>query len=385
MKGFFNRTTAAFRRKTLTATLFMLCAFMAQAQTSTAQRELVTPATPFFMPHFYVGVQAGGAYDIGEAKFADLLSPALQATVGYQFTPLLGARFGLSGLWARNRYAYPEAKYQWNFVQPAVDVQLNLTNLIMGWNPDRPFDVNAFLGAGVAYEFNNDDAEKADQRFGIDFQKLWRDSRWSPAVRGGLNADYWLTDKIALGFEANANMMPDHFKSKRGKKDNRDWHFNALVGVKIFLGPRYGITEPVYREVQVVTPVVEKRRLFQDDDAIALMEVVQFELNKSIIRSSEYDKIIRVAQYLNSHPESHVELTGFADKLTGNADINQRLSVERAQAVSQFLIDRGIDRSRISKYAKGDRVQPFEVNEDNRATICIVIEEGLKKEITEEE
>ena len=53
----------------------------------------------------------------------------------------------------------------------------------------------------------------------------------------------------------------------------------------------------------------------------------------------------------------------------------------RAQAVSQFLIDRGISAQRISKYAKGDRVQPFAVNEDNRVTICLVIEEDLKKEV----
>ena len=68
-------------------------------------------------------------------------------------------------------------------------------------------------------------------------------------------------------------------------------------------------------------------------------------------------------------------------ELTGNATINQRLSVERAQAVAQFLVNRGISRDRISKYAKGDRVQPFSVNEDNRVTICIVIEEGLKKQV----
>jgi outer membrane protein OmpA-like peptidoglycan-associated protein len=120
---------------------------------------------------------------------------------------------------------------------------------------------------------------------------------------------------------------------------------------------------------------------FQDDDAIAMTENVQFELNKSIIRESEHEKIIRVARYLINHPQSHVELTGFADKLTGNATINQRLSVERAQAVAQFLVNRGISRDRISKYAKGDRVQPFSVNEDNRVTICIVIEEGLKKQV----
>jgi outer membrane protein OmpA-like peptidoglycan-associated protein len=202
-------------------------------------------------------------------------------------------------------------------------------------------------------------------------------------VRAGVSGEYKLTEDLALTVEVNGNMLPDHFNSKRGKNDNRDWHFNALVGVRFNLGPSRGRTEAVYREIPVVQPEEKpaKDPRFQDDDAIAMTENVQFELNKSIIRESEFEKIIRVARYLINHPHSHVELTGFADKLTGNASINQRLSVERAQAVAQFLVNHGISRDRISKYAKGDRVQPFRVNEDNRVTICIVIEEGLKKQV----
>ena len=371
-------------RKSFIVLVLLFASIMSvNAQSGTVKRELVSPAVDFFVPHWKLGIQAGAAYDVGEAKFTDLISPALQLSAGYHFNEFLAARLGVSGLWAKNRYAYPEAKYKWNFVQPAVDLQADLTNIIGGWNPERLFTVYAFLGVGVAFEFNNDDAEKADERFGIDFQKLWKDNRWSPAIRGGLGADYQLTENIALGLEANANMMPDHFNSKKGKHDNRDWHFNALVGLKINLGPTHGRTEAQYREIVEPAPVVvEKPKQFQDDDAVALTEYVQFELNKSVIRSSQYQKIIRVAQYLSTHPDSHVELTGFADKLTGTPTINQRLSQERAAAVAQFLMDRGIDRSRISKYAKGDRVQPFAVNEDNRVTICIVIEEGLKKEVS---
>ena len=349
-------------------------------------RELVAPAIDFFVPHWYITVQAGGAYDIGEAKFRDLLSPSLQATIGYEFNEFVGARLGVSGLWARNDYAYPEASYKWNFVQPALDVKANLTNIFFGRDIERVFDIYAFLGGGVALSYNNDDAEKADKRFGIDFQKLWTGHRWNPVVRGGVGADFWLNDDIALSIEGNINMLPDHFNSKLGKHDNRDWHINALAGLRINLGPSYGITEPQYREIPQPVPVVkpeEPKKVLQDDDMVAITEFVQFEINKSIIRSSEYAKIMRVAQYLNTHPQAHVELTGFADKLTGNATINQRLSVERAQAVAQFLSDRGINSSRISRYAKGDRVQPFVVNEDNRVTICIVIDEGLTKEVQE--
>jgi len=353
-------------------------------QGSVVRRELAAPAKDFFVPHWYVSLQGGGAYDVGETKFTDLLSPALQLTVGYEFNEYVGARLGASGLWARNSYANPREDYKWNFVQPALDLKANLTNIFFGRDIERVVDVYAFLGGGVAISFNNDDAERANERLNIDFQKLWHGSRWNPVVRGGLTADFWMNDNWAISVEANANMLPDHFNSKRGKGDNRDWHFNALIGLRYNLSRSYGILEPQYRDVpQPVAPVEEmpQKKYFQDDDAVVIEEHVMFELNKSVIRPSEYAKIQRVTDYLVSHPKAHVELTGFADRLTGTPPINQRLSVERAQAVSQFLIDRGISAQRISKYAKGDRVQPFAVNEDNRVTICLVIEEDLKKEV----
>ena len=374
-----------FCKSALCALLLLSSANVFSQQTVRPLRQLVAPAFDFFVPHWYFTVQAGAAYDIGEAKFCNLLSPALQATIGYEFNEYVGARAGLSGLWARNEYAFPLEKYKWNFIQPSVDVRANLTNIFMGRDIERVYDLYAFLGAGLALSFNNDDAQKADKRFGVDFQKIWDGHRWNPVIRGGVGADFWMNDDLALTVEANANMLPDHFNSKRGRRDNRDWHFNLLVGLRVNLGPSYGLVEPQYGNVLQPVPVApqdERQRQFQDDDAVAMTEYVQFELNKSVIRSSEYQKILRVAQYLHTHPQSHVELTGFADKLTGNVDINQRLSVERALAVSQFLIDRGISSSRISRYAKGDRVQPFQVNEDNRVTICIVIEEGLKKEVS---
>jgi len=47
------------------------------------------------------------------------------------------------------------------------------------------------------------------------------------------------------------------------------------------------------------------------------------------------------------------------------------LSKERSAAVSAALQAKGIAASRITTDAKGDTVQPFNVNEENRVSICI--------------
>jgi len=352
--------------------LFLSSAVML-AQQSATERRLVRPSETVFVPHFQLGIQAGGAYDVGEATFGELLSPAAQLTLGYRFIPQLQARLSLSGLWARNKYAFPEEKYKWNFIQPALELHADLASLFAGWNPERLFNPYVFLGGGAAYSWNNDDAVEADKRFGVDFQKLWHDSRWHLVARAGLGADFRLSDRVSVGLEANANMLPDHFNSKRGKRDNRDWHFNALVGVKFNLGRTYRRTEAVYETITPPAPqpqpVVE-----QPKEKIQFTVNIQFELNQSVIRSSEIPKLRRLLTYLENHPTAYVRLTGYADKETGTPQINERLSRERASVVAQYIMDEGVNESRIRKFAKGDRVQPFDIPEDNRVTICFVYE-----------
>ncbi len=331
--------------------------------------------TPFFVAHPYLGLQAGGGVDVGEADFGQLLTPSLQLSIGYQFTELFGLRGSLSGIWAKNRYAYPSADYKWNFIQPALDLELNLTSLFLGSDPERNTRAYAFLGLGAAYEWGNDDAVKANQRYGVDFQKLWEKNRWNLVARGGLGIEYFVSKRVAIGAEVNANMLPDHFNSKRGKNDNRDWHLNALLGVKFALGERSGRTERVPEPAPVLaTPAKAAENAFVDvpADKISFNVNVFFIINRSDIRSNQIQKLSRLINYLERHPKAFVRLSGYADRDTGNPTINMRLSRERAAAVSQYLQDAGIQEWRIRRFAKGDRVQPFDVPKDNRVCICYV-------------
>lgn len=350
------------------------CTSIAQVNQAT-ERRLVSPGVPFFVPHWYIKVQAGGAYDLGEAKFNQTLSPSIQLAVGYKFNELFGLRGTVSGLWARNRYAYPEASYKWNFVQPTIDAELDLTQLFLGCVPDRKWSVYALLGGGAAYAFNNDDAVEANNRYGIDFQKLWNEHRWSPVVRGGFGFDYRVAEEVSIGAEVNANMLSDHFNSKRGKNDNLDWHFNALVGVKFNLGSSHGRTAPIYEDVPIMPePKTNNNPEFIDVpiEKISFNVNIYFLINQSIIRTNQIPKLTALLKYLNEHPKAFIRLSGFADKDTGNPTINMRLSRERSQVVSQYLQDAGIPEWRIRRFAKGDTVQPFDIPEDNRVCICFV-------------
>ena len=358
-----------------------ICTFAQQDE----EKRLVSLGQDFFVPHWFMSLHAGAAYDVGEAKFSKLLSPGVQASLGYQFNPLFATRLSIGGWEARNRYAYPSEKYKWNFIQPAVDAMLDITTLIDGWKPERFFNLYAFAGIGLNISFNNDDAVNASARMANSyklrelvqltpnyFEKLWEDSRLNPVVRAGIGADFHITDNVALGAEVNANMLPDHFNSKLGKHDNRDWHFNAMVGVKFIIGKSHGRTDPIYQTVP--KPVEPKEPQFVDVpvEKISFNVNIYFVINQSIIRTNQMAKLRSLIHYLNEHPKAFVRLSGYADKDTGTPEINMRLSVERSQVVSQFLQNAGIEEWRIRRFAKGDRVQPFDIPEDNRVCICYV-------------
>ena len=96
-----------------------------------------------------------------------------------------------------------------------------------------------------------------------------------------------------------------------------------------------------------------------------------FTINSSAIRTTEMNKINEIVEWANRHPEASILLTGYADKETGNPNINQGLSERRASAVKKILREKGIPESRITTDAKGDKVQPFSINEENRAVIVL--------------
>ena len=102
---------------------------------------------------------------------------------------------------------------------------------------------------------------------------------------------------------------------------------------------------------------------------------VFFLINRYDIRPEEMEKVEECVAYLNKYPEAKIDITGYADKNTGNATINLRLSKQRVNAVYDALIQRGIAADRINKDYKGDTVQPFGNDEanyrKNRCTICV--------------
>lgn len=351
-------------------------------ETDTAELRIKEEGRVEYARHWWMQVQGGAAHTVGEASFGDLISPAAALNVGYQFSPVFGVRIGASGWEARGSWVTPRSNYKYSFVQGNAEAVLNLTNLLCGWNPKRFFNGYGFVGVGFNHAFDNDEAVAIADR-GYNLEYLWHDSKNFVVGRAGLGVDLRLSDYVSVGAEVNANMLSDHFNSK--KAGNVDWHFNALVGLKIKFGRGYKAIPPVYYEPEpqpepAPAPVVEptpapvKEEPKEDVAEVVVEPLVRdifFTINSAKIRGVEQEKVAQLIAYMNQNPDAQVSITGYADKATGNATINMRISQKRAQAVATALQEAGISAARIIVDAKGDTEQPFAEIEQNRVSICI--------------
>ena len=335
-----------------------------------------------FQSHWFLNLQGGAQYTLTDAKFKNLLSPNVQAAVGYQFTPVFGMRLAANG-WqskgafdeasANGRALLAEKDYKFNYVGANLDFMFNLSNLFFGWNPERFLNVTAFIGGGANIAWGNDEANDLKSQ-GYRLENIWDGTKKRSTARGGLQFDFRLSEAVGLLLEGNANVISDYYNSKQS--GNADWYFNALAGLRVNLGKSYRTeTHDIYRDV-VVYDTIYKIVEIIEPQVIQRVEPLRrdvfFLRAKTDIRPEEVAKVQDIAEYLNKYPESKVNIVGYADVQTGNAKINARLAQQRADVVVKALIeDYGISADRITYDSKGDTVQPFAENDLNRVAICV--------------
>jgi len=91
----------------------------------------------------------------------------------------------------------------------------------------------------------------------------------------------------------------------------------------------------------------------QPPKKVFVLDGVNFESGKSTITQDSYISLMKVVDIMETFPESTFEIVGHTDNV-GNKDKNMTLSADRASAVKNFLVEKGINESRMTTKGLGD-------------------------------
>lgn len=361
-----------------------------------AQEKAIVP--PKFGDNWFIQLQGGASYTISEyhkdASFGDVTTPYAAISLGKYFSPVTGARLQVGGWESKNYYKIgnTDGTYKIRYIQTNVDGLLNVTNLFMPYKEDRSFNLIALAGIGYAHGFKNKD------------RKISRTNSIIPRV--GLQADFRLNELLNFNIEVAGNLLPDNFNGQvEGKK--YDGMVDAMLGLSFNLGKGGFKTvtaanpEELSRlnaqindqrallgnkdseinrlKTELATKpepkvIVQETKEIKEQTEVLMNAVVVFRIGSAKLEQNQDINIFNAARYLKDNPNVNVVVTGYADKSTGTAAINQRLSEQRAEAVAKVLIDKyDISPSRITTKASGDKEQLFPTDQWNRVVVFTAI------------
>ncbi len=91
-----------------------------------------------------------------------------------------------------------------------------------------------------------------------------------------------------------------------------------------------------------------------EPEATIVLNNIFFDFDKSVLKPESFPELNRIVTLMQERSTMTVEIGGHADS-TGPDDYNMALSGRRAKAVSDYLTEHGVDKSRVSTVAYGEK------------------------------
>ncbi len=119
------------------------------------------------------------------------------------------------------------------------------------------------------------------------------------------------------------------------------------------------VAEPDVKDSIVMVSIKEMK----EEGAKIRINNIFFDFDKHKLKKESYPELRRLAEFLKDHPELKVRLEGHTDEI-GEPNYNKKLSIERAEAVKEFLIKKGCRKDRFSVEGFG-AAKPVASNKTN--------------------
>ena len=329
---------------------------------------------------WYSGQEHG--QDLSTSPFKKFRSnPGVSVAVGKWFTPGIGLRTKLSGIWGKNvtddNNDGNGNKY-WTLNE---HVLFNLSNMLCGYNPNRVWNFIPFAGAGVSRSMSY--------------------NTYAMNYSVGILNTFRVSKKVGINFELGWDRLEGDADGCDYSNGNRGWdsHDNKLyaeVGLTYNLGKASWDKTPDVDAIKALSQSqidalnaqlndanAENARLKKllaekkEEPTNSVKEFanspvsVFFNINKYKIASrKDLVNVKEMAKYAKEN-DANILVTGYADSATGKPAYNQKLSEKRANTVADEIVKMGVSRDKITTEAKGGVNDLSPISYNRRATVQI--------------
>lgn len=332
-----------------------------------------------FSDNWFIGAGIGLQYFYGDhnkqMKFGDRIVPAYEFHFGKWFTPGIGVRFALNGLdnhgvtqnGSHSTGVVYDAsqsleKQDFQYLNVHGDVLFNVSNMVGGYNPNRFYQFNPYVGLGYMFTWDKPTSREVSANLGF-FNVFRLSSAWDLTldIRGSLVQDRFDGE---LGGRKDEGMMTTAVGVvyKFGK---RDWSNNTKTVVRYTNETELKALRDKVNELAADNNALKKQladakhtsvtEILVDKNVLAAPILVTFPINRSNVSNEARVNLGFFAKIIKEgDPGMSYSIVGYADKGTGSKSTNDRLSRERAQAIYNVLVrEFGVPASQLEVDHKG--------------------------------
>ena len=374
-------------RSKLVILSLMLAAFATVATAQTKSRYYAESAKD----NYFISLGVGAQLCIDPNASENGVTPLFNLSVGKLINPVWGVRGMVSGINTKlysyidaEGYTNPTAGHELdkNYFTVRVDGLFNISNAIAGYNPDRKFEFYGFMGPALQFakaEIGGDSDLKGLINGSAGLGAAYNiNSNWALnlEVRGEISespfGDYSST--IANGFVGGTFGATYYFGGKKFVKVVNESLYLAANGdiqkYKELLAAEQANLAAVKEELAKEKAKAPVEIIKEVETVVAGPRAIFFTIGKSNIDAKGMVNINLAADIMKANPDVKYVVNGYADKATGSAKTNQKLSDKRAEAVYKALIKAGVSESQVEWKGNGGQENMFE---NSRALTRVVL------------
>ena len=309
-----------------------------------------------FWDNWFVSLNAGAQFSYlsptGSQDFKDRITFSGLAYVGKWFTPGVGMRLAYNGM------KYQGYTEKLDYMNLHIDAMMSLTNVIMGYDADRIYNLVPYIGMGGVRTFNLN-----NYSFGFNVGLL-NTFRLNDSWTVNLEMGALLADKDMDGVSTTKRGFDDLFSLTAGITYNiggNTWNNSPDISALVMMNAAEiaALNEALSQEQS--NNRVLRNQLAQKPKEIvktvvndhAAPQSVFFVLNSTKMVSQEELVNLKAIADMAKQDGVKLRITGYADSATGNAKYNQTLSLNRANAIADQLVKMGVNKANLIIEGKG--------------------------------